>query len=126
MSIGFHLELGYQSGFLSHLHQDEQWEFMRELADNINQVYGLEVSELAKSYGFPKSIQDEYYAVGNFAIQYLKTGGMNIKEDEQTIAIYASGGDEYRTAKEAVALAVCHVIMMECAKKGFHVNLMTV
>lgn len=126
MSIGFHLELGYQSGYLGQLDRVQQWEFLADLARAITGTHGAEIRQHALDYGFPANIEGEVYDVNTFATVYLRDGGLLIKGEEESIAIYASGDGDYRTAKEAVALAVCHVIMIECAKKGFHVNLMTV
>ena len=122
--IGFHLELGYQSGYLGGWNEAQQWDF---LVGVVKQVHLTDTFiQTVKQYGFPDSVLDDKCPdIVSWTESYLNHGALSMLEAKKVVMIIAGGGHDFRTAKESIALAVCHITMIECAKKGFHVNLTT-
>lgn len=122
--VGFHMELGYQSGSLSVLSKEDQWNhlcsYTRYATEN-----PVALKERLDMYKFPNSVLEVENCTQEQWIKTYLSSALHILEDEhgKQVMILASGGNDDRKAKEIVALAVCHFVMIACAECGVHVNL---
>ncbi len=124
--IGFHMTVGYCSGYLTDMSDEDQWEQLVKSARNVANDYPELFSEYIHHFGFPLSVLDtEHRSPEAFALVYLNNGGLTILKDKQEIMILASASGDSRKAKESIALAVCQLTMFDCAKLGITVNLVT-
>ncbi len=113
--IGWHIELGYCTGYTG----KADWKTVVELAEAIaldSETLATEASLIAPH------LHDQIVEVA--ATYQPDSNGRPLSMTDVQIMILASGGDLYRTAKEHTARAFVRLLMHAVHERGFDITVM--
>ncbi|MEO0594541.1 MAG: hypothetical protein AAF126_00350 [Chloroflexota bacterium] len=132
MATGFVIELGYNSGSLGQYASDRQAmleNIIDELKQDSDAIFGQLVLFAPDGYTAMNDVIDTNWTMRDF-VDALSVKPHELppleKGDNGTFHISCSGGGQSRVAKEVVASAFCQLLMVRCAKAGFHVSISVV
>lgn len=107
--IGWSITVGYISGYSQACYDGETWEILKKESlritpDDLHQEAIKATTFGDAMNGYIREVADTYTTegVGN---------PLHINDNDEYILITASGGGEYRPAKEYVARAFCRLLM---------------
>jgi hypothetical protein len=120
---GWHISIGYLSGYSTSLNRDEAWVELKREAVHIAQTPAMLAQE-AYEFGAPKvdDVDGSYRLADYCTIYSVKPENgcpLSIDDDRQEVMITASGN---RTMKEHVARAFVRLLMAAMHRKGIEVN----
>lgn len=118
---GYHLSVGYISGYSAGQDRSQAWEVMKEIVARLRQEPGLIAAEAAR---IEPGTLDECL---EFAQNYHPSVGdltVVVREgDPQEVAQSASGGGCERAMKEKLRRAFSRLVIEQMHRHGFEVNL---
>ncbi len=112
--IGWHITKGYETGYTPR--GDSDWKRIQEFAVAVASI--KELIDEAINFA-PDSLHSK---IGEVAATYKSDVGNPLHIGADEIMILASGGGEYRAAKEHVARAFVRILMRAVHERGFDIS----